>query len=81
VEDTDAIRFFLRANLWQLMTRPEQEVLTALAKRPRWLTRLRRRSESHQTAHATLVAQGLVDHHGIRIELFRTWLRERGDPR
>jgi TIR domain len=79
LDDTDAIAFFLRANLWQLMTTPEQEVLTALAKRP-WQGRLRRQSERHQMAHATLTAQGLVDRTGIRIELFRTWLRERGDP-
>lgn len=78
LDTTDSITFFLRANLWQLMTTPEREVLTALARRPAWPSRLSLRPESHQIAHATLTAQGLVDRHGIRIELFRIWLREHG---
>jgi TIR domain len=78
LDDTDAITFFLRANIWQLMTTHEQEVIMALARRPSWRGRMRTQSESYQMAHATLTEQGLVDRNGIRIELFRTWVHERG---
>lgn len=73
LDDTDAVGFFLRNNLWQLMTTAEQEVVRALVLgRP--VPEFVSRAEERQ-ARAALRAQGLITDE-VRIELFRDWLRD-----
>ncbi|GAB3000223.1 toll/interleukin-1 receptor domain-containing protein [Saccharothrix stipae] len=72
LEDTDAVGFFLRNNLWQLMTPVEREVVLAVVHDrpvPEFVPRAAERQ-----ALAALRAQGLVDGDGVRIGLFRQWL-------
>ncbi|MEU4445127.1 toll/interleukin-1 receptor domain-containing protein [Actinosynnema sp. NPDC050801] len=72
LEDTDAVGFFLRNNLWQLMTPVEREVVLAVVHDrpvPEFVPRAAERQ-----ARAALRAQGLVDGDGVRIGLFRQWL-------
>jgi hypothetical protein len=72
LEDTDAVGFFLRNNLWQLMTPVEREIVLAVV-RDRPVPGFVPRAAEKQ-ARAALRAQGLVDGDGVRIGLFRQWL-------
>ena len=83
LEDAGTIAFFLRNNLWQLMTSAEREVVVHLAqgRRPPRLglrNRLGRRPMQEE-AHATLRSQGIVNDNGVRIGLFEQWVRDHAE--
>lgn len=73
LQDGGRIGFFLRNNLWQLMTAAERAVIGGPVPAepvPRW---------ELEQARAGLTAQGLLDGDRLRIELFAAWLREYPD--
>ncbi|WP_433272816.1 FxSxx-COOH system tetratricopeptide repeat protein [Actinosynnema sp. CS-041913] len=72
LEDSDAVGFFLRNNLWQLMTVAEREVIQAAAQ-ARDVAAFVPEAERKQAISA-LRTQGLLGD-GVRIGLFRDWLR------
>jgi hypothetical protein len=80
LEDEGAISYFLRNNLWQLMTPAEREVMVHLAHdhspspHPGGAGRL-----ALEEAHSTLRAQGLVDHERVRVALFAQWVRDHAE--
>ncbi|HEY2575377.1 MAG TPA: toll/interleukin-1 receptor domain-containing protein [Streptosporangiaceae bacterium] len=78
LDDDGGISFFLRNNLWQLMTQAEREVMVHLAhdrvpspSGPAGIGRI-----ALDEAHSTLRAQGLVDGGKVRIGLFGQWIRD-----
>ncbi|MGV9367799.1 tetratricopeptide repeat protein [Amycolatopsis sp. NPDC003731] len=71
--DDDAIGFFFRNNLWQLMTAAEQAVVRNLALGrpiPGFVP-----TSAQRAARAALRAQGLIGD-SVHIGLFRSWLRD-----
>lgn len=68
LNDSDSMGYFLRNNIWQLMTRAERAVM---ARTPALLTPLERKQ-----AEATLAAQGLVNDGRITIGLLEDWIPE-----
>ncbi|MGX7829042.1 tetratricopeptide repeat protein [Actinokineospora sp. 24-640] len=73
LHDDDAIGYFVRNNLWQLMTAAEQAVVRCLALDrpiPKYLPK-----PAVREARSALRAQGLIDD-TVQIGLFRTWLRD-----
>jgi hypothetical protein len=73
LHDDDAIGFFLRNNLWQLMSAVEQAVVRELVLGrpiPPYLPKAAERE-----ARAALRSQGLIDNK-VHIGLFGTWLRD-----
>ncbi|WP_422739705.1 TIR-like protein FxsC [Micromonospora sp. WMMD729] len=74
LEESDAVGYVLRNNLWDFLTPQEREVLEELA-RPRPTPRYRTAERSQ--AEATLRRQGLVTDQRIRIGLFEKWILDR----
>jgi hypothetical protein len=84
LEDSGAIAFFLRNNLWQLMTPAEREVVAYLARgqspsRPSAVHGSRGRGLIREDALATLRSQGLVKGDKVRIGLFRQWVSDHAE--
>jgi hypothetical protein len=77
LEDTDSVGFFLRNNLWQLMTPVEKEVVRAEAHG--WPLPGFVGAAEAKRARAALRAQGLLGPGGVRIGLFRRWLLDGED--
>jgi hypothetical protein len=84
LEDSGAIAFFLRNNLWQLMTPAEREVTASLASG--------QSPSRHDAAHGsrgsrltrddaltTLRSQGLIKDDVVRIGLFKQWVSDHGE--
>jgi hypothetical protein len=73
LHDDNAIGFFLRNNLWQLMTTAEQAVIRNLALDqpiPAFVPK-----SAQKEARSALRAQGLISD-TVHIGLFRTWLQD-----
>ncbi|MGM1062337.1 tetratricopeptide repeat protein [Saccharothrix sp. Mg75] len=74
LDDADTVGFFLRNNLWQLMTVAEREVVRAVVGgRP--VADFVPATDRKQ-ARSALRSQGLLDGEDVRIGVFRDWLRE-----
>jgi hypothetical protein len=80
LEARNAIGFFLRNNLWQLMTPSERSLISDLVRTRRGAraNRLKWRRKSDEETFVSLENQGLIDVGKIRIGLLRRWVRENG---
>nr|WP_230416267.1 TIR-like protein FxsC [Micromonospora tarapacensis] len=74
LEESDAVGYVLRNNLWDFMTVGERHVLEALARPGR---KPSNRRGDWSEAEATLRRQGLVTDQRIRIGLFEKWILDR----
>jgi hypothetical protein len=74
LEDTDAIGYFLRNNLWRPMTAAEQYVMRELVTGTGGQTTPHR--ADRRIAEAALRAQGLLEDGRPRVGLFAEWLRD-----
>jgi hypothetical protein len=72
--DNDELGYFVRSNLWQPMTVPERQILTALSGgRPPTVG-----GDELVQAEATLRRQGLIDGDRVCIGLLARWVAHRG---
>jgi tetratricopeptide (TPR) repeat protein len=77
LDDTDSVGSFIRSNLWEPMSPPEQAVATELSRRTRRWNAGRRQTpgKPSDAARASLKSQGIIDGKAIRMELLRRWIR------
>lgn len=78
LHDADVIGFFIRNNLWQLMTAAERAVIASLTQRAsaRWSDSDIISRSIYEEAYSTLRSQGIVDNTNVKIGLFESWIRD-----